>query len=70
MLLPSALGRPAYKGHKTFIGVTPRNSKCIRKLWCAGRMTEATLVFRGIFFGVVLSLIMWVMAVALIANIV
>jgi hypothetical protein len=33
-------------------------------------MTEAMLVFRGIFFGVVLSLIMWLMAVALIANIV
>jgi hypothetical protein len=33
-------------------------------------MTEAMMVCRGLFFGVVLSLIMWVMAVALITNIV
>lgn len=58
------------KGHKAFIGVTPDSTTCFRRLWSADAMTEAMMVFRGLFFGVVFSLIMWVMAVALIASLV
>ena len=56
--------------HPAFISVTPRNTNRLSKPWFADVMTEAAMVFRGIVFGVLLSLIMWMMAVALIANMV
>jgi hypothetical protein len=61
---------PARKHHAPFTDVTLACTNCFREPCCAEVMTEALMVFRGIFFGVVLSLIMWGMAAALIANIV
>jgi hypothetical protein len=67
---PFAHSSSGCKGHEAFISVTPGNTSSVRTLWSADAMTEALMVFRGIFFGIVLSLMMWVMAWALIANIV